>query len=352
MNLFRTNSVLACLAAAGLAAGPAAAQDFAPFSVTVVGNVASVPQSPLIERPHFEGLNEASGGRVDVRFRTFEELSLDGSELVRLVSRGAFDMVALQLGYISGDAPFVLGVDIPGMAPTLEDARAQSAAYFDVLDAYLQENYQTKLLAIWPYPVQVFFCNKPVAGLDDLVGLRIRVTSSALSTLTEQVGGVAATVPFGEVYSALQRGLIDCAAASAVGGNGQKWYEVSTHLYVLPLGWGINAHVANLDFWNGLEPGAREFLTAQVDAMNEALWQMAEERGSDGISCNTGGACTYGTSGAMTLVEATEEDTARVQEIVAATVLPAWADDCEAVFPACKAEWNGTIGALVGIEVE
>ena len=130
--------LLLALAALGLASASVAAQDFKPFKLTVVGNVAGIPQSTEIEGPVFKGLASKSGGKIDVRFRTFQELGMNGEEMARLASRGSFDLVALLGGYVSGDAPFFIGSDIPGLAATLDDAKQQSDAYRDVLDKYLQ----------------------------------------------------------------------------------------------------------------------------------------------------------------------------------------------------------------------
>jgi TRAP-type C4-dicarboxylate transport system substrate-binding protein len=347
-------SSIALVAVLGITSSPFAtkAQDFEPFELNVIGNVAGIPQSQEIERPIFEGLKEASDGRIDVRFRTFQELGMQGPEMARLASRGSFDIVALLAGYISGDAPFFIGVDIPGLAASLDEAKAQSEAYRKVLDEYLQEHLNVKLLTLWPYPLQILYCREPVDSLDDLKGRRIRVHSTALSTLVEAIGGIAVSIPFAEVYTSLQRGVADCAATSSVAGNTQKWYEVTQQIVTLPLGWAISAHVAHKDFWEGLEPGAREFLAGQMATMEQQLWDMARERGEDALSCNMGGECQYGTKGKMDLYRLSDAEIAKVRDIVANSVLANWAEECSAAYEPCVAKWNDTIGEVIGVTVE
>jgi TRAP-type C4-dicarboxylate transport system substrate-binding protein len=342
------------LFALGMALSPvgASAQDFKPFKINVIGNVGSIPQSTEIERPIFEGLGERSGGRIEVRFRTLQELGMKGHEMSRLAARGSFDIVALLAGYISGDAPFFIGVDIPGLAGSLEDAEKQVDSYRVVLDGYLQERLNVKLLALWPYPLQILYCKMPVSSLDDIKGKRIRVHSTALASLVKAVGGIAVSIPFGEVYTSLQRGVADCAATSSVAGNTQKWYEVSNQIVTLPLGWAISAHVAYKPFWEGLEPSARDFLAREMGRMEQRLWDMARERGGDALSCNMGGACKFGTKGAMKLYRLTGPEVKKVQGLVADSVLVDWAAECSKTYKPCVKQWNGTIGKVIGTSIK
>ena len=344
-------AALAASLAIACSAG-AAAQDFKPFKLNVIGNVANIPQSNEIEIPVFNGLKQKSGGKIDVRFRTFQELGMKGEELTRLASRGGFDIVALLGGYVSGDAPFFIGSDIPGLAPTLEDARKQNDAYREVLDKYMQQHLNVKLLTLWPYPLQILYCREPVKSLEDLRGKRIRVHGTALSDLVKGVGGIAVSIPFAEVYTSLQRGVADCAATSTLAGNAQKWYEVSTHLVTLPLGWAISSHVANKNFWDKLEPGARSFLTKEMAAMETMLWDMARDRGEDALSCNMGGACKHGTKGAMKLYRLTPPELAKVKQLVSDSILLDWAKECTSKYKPCKAEWNQTLGKVVGVSIK
>src|SRR3989337_1153063 len=92
---------LSAAIAAGLAiawAAGASAQDFKPFKLNVIGNVANIPQSNEIEIPVFNGLKQKSGGKIDVRFRTFQELGMKGEELTRLPPPGGAATVAPLLG--------------------------------------------------------------------------------------------------------------------------------------------------------------------------------------------------------------------------------------------------------------
>lgn len=337
--------------ALGLLGSPSLA--FENFKMRVLGNYGNQPHSDQVEKPLFnKKLPEASGGKVEVEFRTVDEVGLKGSEVVRLLKQGGFDIVAMQLGFISGDVPFVIGVDLPGLAPDIKTARAVADAYREPFDQLLRDTYNGKLLALWPYPSQIFYCNAKIAGMDDLKGKKIRVFGTALANLVKGLGGIGVTVPFQEVYQSLQRGVVDCAISGSTGGNSQKWYEVATHLYTLSMGWGLVAHAANLDFWNKRSADARTFLTGQMKTLDDEMWALVERLDDDAVSCSAGGACKFGNKGNMTLIRATDADRQRIKKLVETEVLPAWAAECSNTFKDCAATWNRTAGKVLGIAVK
>lgn len=69
---------------------------------------------------------------------------------------------------------------------------------------------------------------RPVESVDDLEGLKIRVQESQLMVgLVEALGAVATPMPFGEVYSALQTGVIDGAENNWPSYYSTSHYEVA-----------------------------------------------------------------------------------------------------------------------------
>jgi hypothetical protein len=91
-----------------------------------------------------------------------------------------------------------------------------------------------------------------------------------------------------EVYSALERGVVDCAITGTATGNGARWYEVTRHMYALPVQWGSAAYVANLAWWNKLDPAVRDFIQATFKDVEDQQWALGAEATEDGIACNSG----------------------------------------------------------------
>ena len=115
----------------------------------------------------------------------------------------------------------ILAPASPGSDPRTLAARVRafvenSGIYFEKRVA---EKFNAKVMTLWPYGPQVFYCNAEIASLDDFEGLKIRSYTASMSTLIEALGASPVTMSFKEVYPALQRGVVDCAITSPTSGN-------------------------------------------------------------------------------------------------------------------------------------
>jgi len=100
-----------------------------------------------------------------------------------------------------------------------------------------------------------FYAKKPIRTPDDLKGMKIRVQQSPASVSMMQAFGAAASpMSFGEVYTAIQQGVIDGAENNELAltnnkhGEVAKYYTYNMHQMVPDM------LVANLKFLEGLSP--------------------------------------------------------------------------------------------------
>lgn len=76
-----------------------------------------------------------------------------------------------------------------------------------------------------------FFFKNEVKGLEDLKGLKIRVSSDPVMTgMVTNLGASATTVPFTELYSALQTGVVDGAEQPTANYRSNAFQEVAPYL--------------------------------------------------------------------------------------------------------------------------
>jgi TRAP-type C4-dicarboxylate transport system substrate-binding protein len=280
-------------------------------------------------------------------------VGLKGFDAMRQLKLGVFNVMAVQLGYVSGDEPFVLGIDLPGVAPDLKTARVVVDSYRELFSSRLEAKYNAYTLALWPFPGQVFFCREKIGGLADLKGKKVRSFTPAMASLIQHFGGIPVTLAFSEVYQSLQRGVADCGITGTLSGNTSKWFEVTTHLYPLSIGWGVQAHLVNKDFLDKMTPGARTALIAQFKKLEAEMWDLAIKTFDDGVNCSVGkDPCQYGVKANMTLVPVNPDDVAKLREATLAAVLPVWAKECNANYPDCTKLWNQTVGKAVSLEIK
>ena len=110
---------------------------FAADKVTVraLGSFTNQIQSTMIEQPFFKKLKpEAAAKNLDIQFRTMDELGQKGFNALRQLKAGAFDIIQMQSGYISGDDPHWAEVDLMGVSPDLPSCRKAVDAYRPILD--------------------------------------------------------------------------------------------------------------------------------------------------------------------------------------------------------------------------
>src|SRR5712672_1865560 len=200
----------------------------------------------------------------------------------------------LQINYIGGPKampPFEVGNALKG--GVVDIANATGAFYTNVMpesDAWklterpmaeLRRNggydamaaiYAQKMNAIFlarlvdnnPFHL---YLNKPIST-PDLTGLKLRITPVYRDFFQALGATVVQTAP-GEVYTALERGVVDGYGWPIQGIFEQKWEEKTK--YRVDPGF-YNAEVSlvmNLDKWKSLQPAQRDLLTKAAVAMEQ-----------------------------------------------------------------------------------
>lgn len=338
--------VSALALAAAMATTPAAAE-----SLTVVGSWAGLPLHREYEAPFWsETLPQASEGAIEVTLTTHDQMGIGVGDVYRMLGDGIFDVGMTVADYAVSDAPALEGLDVPLVATTAEEARAMIDAARPMLEDIYNQRFNSHVLAVAPYPPQIVFCNKEIAGLSDLKGLKIRGSGRMTAKLLEALGAEGINVAFAEVPGALQRGVVDCAVTGAGSGYNSGWWEVSTHLMTLPLGgWDPVVTAINLDKWNSLSPELQALVQSQIKAeFEDPAWEDAKHALVRDVACLTGGECSVGETRNMVLVEATEADFDTARTLLEEEILPDWASRTD---PEWISRWNDSVGKTVGVTV-
>lgn len=322
-------------------------------TLSVVGSWSGLPLHKEYEAPFWgETLPAASGGKIEVELTTHNQMNLGLGDIYPLLGQGVYD-VAMTVGdYAVSDAPELEGLDVPMIATDAATARKAVDAARPMVDEIFAERFNSKVLAIAPYPPQVVFCNAEIATLDDLAGKKVRASGRMTAKFLEALGAEGVNVSFSEVPGALQKGVVDCAVTGAGSGYSAGWWEVSTHLLPIPLGgWDPVVTAMNMDKWNSLDGDTQALIQSELATNFEApAWDTAQNALANDIGCLTGqGDCTSGDKRSMTLVEATEADIAKATEILTSQVLPDWAERAGGDW---KDRWNASVGAAVGVVIE
>src|SRR5690625_722792 len=251
----RFRSVLAAAAAAGVSGFTLFSQQVAAQTLQVLSAFDKnfIFTETMLE-PVMEKVKEKTDGRIGFNFNgpevvpTFEQFDS--------VQSGVFDIIFCHPGYHTGEV--AMGVTIDAIEP--DPVKRRESGIWDYMDKHYQE-HGMKLIAMPPQGEKALIfimrdeldveSEEPFAGKK----LRANVTYDGL---VKSLGGATVLMSGGEIYSALQTGLIDGAAWSVVGPVSFKWPEVANHWVEPSYGQTSEFLAMNLDTWNSLSAEDQE----------------------------------------------------------------------------------------------
>lgn len=346
----RPLALLALLGAGAALSLPAAAQDRMTWKV--IGQPAATGKIQANkEKPFFDAFAERTGLPIDADYKPNDQLGLKDTEQLRIMKAGLFDIVSLRVSQNSRDEPTLLGMDLVGAAPDYPTARKVYEAWFDTLDKRLQQQFQVKLLGVWPFGPQILFCKKPITKLADLNGLKVRVYDQNLAKFIESVGGTPVPLSFVDVHQSLSLGVVDCAITGPSSANSSNWPEVTTHQYPLGFQMALNGYAISMRAWNKLNPDQQKKLATAFTTLVDDIWAYSEQLTQDALNCNTGkDPCTTGKKFNLVPVPVTAADIDLVRSAVGKVSFPTWAEICDKANPGCSATWKATVGKAIGVQ--
>ncbi|TGG94256.1 hypothetical protein E4656_08815 [Natronospirillum operosum] len=262
------NRILTALAA-GLATATLAVSAQAQQQLRVVS---FIPQAiPLATgfQAFIDGINDEFAGEVQLNWIGGPEV-INPFDLADAVRNGAIDVALISPSYYSGTVPASTTNNLS--MKTYEEIRG--TGYYERLD----ELHADRGLKFWgEIPASEIGFNiwlgDEITSLDDIRGKRIRVFPTAQPFL-EAMGANTTIMPIGEIFTAMERGVID----GFVQGN-QGWApqygDVVSH-YVSPQFYraGFNVLV-NQDAWNRMSEDLRERL--QTYLRDDLAYQLEAE---------------------------------------------------------------------------
>ncbi len=107
-----------------------------------------------------------------------------------------------------------------------------------------------------------FFSNQELTGIESLNGMKIRVSNDpVMNGLVEGLGGSPTVVSFGELYSALQTGVVDAAEQPASNYKSNAFPEVANNLILDGHTLGAVQVVITDEAWDSLTEAQQEAMT-------------------------------------------------------------------------------------------
>ena len=263
----RKLAATAVLAVAGVAFSTGA---FAADFVAKIGHLESTQQSRHVHLEKVAALvAERTNGAVE--FQIFPQGQLGQQrEMTEGVQLGSLEATVAPAAFLGGFNPVVSILDIPFLLPE-DDAKAQELRS-GTFGKALCESFESRgveCLMLWPNGRKNFSSSKPLASMEDFSGQKFRVMDSSI--LIEQfksVGASAIALPFGELYTSLQTGVVDAQENPLDTIRAMKFYEVQKYLVLSNHGAMEDVILFNPTFWASLP---EEYRTIITDAFAEVV---------------------------------------------------------------------------------
>jgi C4-dicarboxylate-binding protein DctP len=249
-------------------------------------------QAPIVIKFSHVVAKEAPKGKAADRFAELVNQRLKGKVEVQVFHNSALykdreEVEALQLGAVQMLAPSTAKLvpwfpqyqvfDLPYLFVDQEHAyRAMTDPRVTAKLFPLLKSRQMLGLAAWDNGFKQMTSNKcPIVKPEDLKGQKIRVQSSKV--LEEQfriLGANPQVMAFGEVYNALERGVVDGEENTFTNKYSQKMHEVQKCLTVSNHGYIAYVVLANAAFWEGLPKDIRKTLDDTLAEVTKWEWEL------------------------------------------------------------------------------
>jgi tripartite ATP-independent transporter DctP family solute receptor len=225
---------------------------------------------------------EKSKGLMRIDVYPSEQLGSE-RECLELLQIGSLAMTKVSCSVIEGFVPEMSVLSLPFLF-------RDEAHRFRVLEGEIGqelllagERYWLRGLCYYDAGTRSFYTvDRPILEPEDLAGLKIRTQESPTSMrMVQALGGSATPIAWGELYSALQQGVVDGAENNPPSFHLSRHYEVCKY-YSLDEHTGVpDVLVISTKIWEDLSPEFRQLLQ---EAANESeiyqrkLWKESTER--------------------------------------------------------------------------
>lgn len=157
-----------------------------------------------------EILDQRSGGRITVELFPNSQVG-DDLQMMNALQSGTLEMTYPSTSPATQIVPELRLFDLPFLFPTPEDADAVLDGEIgqEMLDAFDGSGITALAFAENGYR-QLTNSQRPVATPEDVQGLRVRVMENPIQvSIWETLGANPTSMAFGEVFSALEQGVVD-----------------------------------------------------------------------------------------------------------------------------------------------
>lgn len=216
------------------------------------------PPARLIGPEFVKGLEQATGGKVKTDWHTASALGAVPELYTRIV-QGIIDWGQFNIGYTPGVFPMMEMFELPMRVPSEEKfTKAMIEIY---KKGYLDKDYENvKFLYFYGIGPYQLWSNVKIANVEDFAGKKLRCPSPTYVEVSKALGAVPVSVPAGEIYTTMQKGIIDGTWACGDMAAAFKIGEIAKYVIITNLGTTTQTFAMNKNAYKTLPESGKEYI--------------------------------------------------------------------------------------------
>ncbi len=254
-------------------------------------------------------LSKRSGGEISIDFVPVGAV-VAPTETLSAMQSGVLDGHFTGASYFASKDPAfaVIGDTMGAYASSDDQSRwfAEGGGLELMRDLYAMHG--ARMVGVFVSPSEVISSTKPLNGIDDFDGLRIRSVQGTVSDLLTSMGAGVVVLPGSEVFNALQTGVVDAADWAWFALNEQSGlYKVADYAIDARHSMGIMEFSISEDAWKALTPEQQSLVEeswAEFSAELYREFQNGEAAARERIL-----------AGGTTVIEWSDEERARLRAL-------------------------------------
>ena len=185
-----------------------------------------------------------------------------------LLEKGGIDMARLIPVYTPHKFPMIDASNLPfhwasSQAAVKAFYKLWPKGYFD------KETAKMKLVALAMHSPYQIIANKPIHSVADVKGKRLRSGGGMWTSILESWGAVPVQLTTPEVYTSLERGLIDGVVIGLASASAFRYEEVAKYVTLINMGTSSSYFSMNLKFYNKLPKDIQKVINELFDEQSK-----------------------------------------------------------------------------------
>ena len=290
-------------------------------------------------------LTERTNGKLLIESTSFPELGVAGPDTLNLVRDGTLDMVNVLGPYVAGDLPQLEIQYLFGLyTERSQQFDATVAMLTDIEDLLIADTGGYPINVNWHNGDDIFlFTKRPLNMPEDVEGMKTRAFGTSISDWIAGMGGEPQFLAFAEVYTALERGILEAGVTGGDAGHSQRWYEVISYINGPLTSWPSSHNVVNKEIWASIPTDLQEIWKEESVKLELEALRLGSIQNELGLQKNVDAGLEY--------IEFGPEMRALSDDAVINSVVPNWVDRVGGPDAPFVGVFNDAIAPVVGITI-